>query len=309
MTDLADLRVAVTGATGCIGRALVRLLLERGATVLAVGRPGATAPAPAGCVQAVAALTDPDAVAAAFALAPPDLVVHAGMPAGHPATAASRAELIHVGTMGMAAVLEASAAHGVQRLVNVGSSLETGPSAGPRREDETAPPVTFRGVVKAAQTLLCLQHAAAGLVPAVVVRPFTVYGPYEPPTRFIPTAVRAALEGHVLPLPATPSFRDFVHVDDVAAGIVAALVTPGIEGGVFNLGTGQATTLESVVAVIETASGRPVRREVGGYPTRPVDDAFGVADTTRARESLGWSASIGLEEGIASVVAWMRDRR
>lgn len=305
MIDLARSRVAVTGATGCIGRALVRLLLDQGATIVALGRPEGSAPP--GCLHAGADLTDSAEVIAAFALAPPDLVVHAAMPAGHPATVEARAELIRVGAMGMAAVLEASAAHGVRRLVNVGSSLETGPSAGPRREDEPAPPVTLRGVVKAAQTLLCRQSAAAGVVPAVVVRPFTVYGPYERPTRLIPTAVRAALDGHALPLPATPSERDFVHADDVARGIVAALVTPGIEGGVFNLGTGQATPVEAVVRAVETASGRPVRRAADPYPPRTVDGAFGVADTTRARETLGWSASIGLEEGIASVVAWMRD--
>jgi nucleoside-diphosphate-sugar epimerase len=305
--ELRGTRVAVTGAGGFLGSNLVVGLAARGAGVGALVRPGRDVRLDTDGVTVVQAdVTDRASLDAAFAGLRPTHVVHAAFTRGHPESPEAQARQLEVSVTGTANVLEAAVTHGVERIVHVGSSLEYGHRPEPLHEELALEPVTFRGAAKAAATSIVLKAARTG-APAVVVRPFSVYGPREPQGRLVPTAIRAALGGEALPLTEAGLRHDFVYVDDVVRAIVAALTTePAAHGRVYNVGTGVQTTNEGLAALVGEVVGRPLTVAVGAYARRDVDSASWVADVTRARDELGFEAAISLREGLELTVEWWR---
>jgi UDP-glucose 4-epimerase len=131
------------------------------------------------------------------------------------------------------------------------------------------------------------------------VRGFLVYGPADHEGRRVPTVLRAARDGTVLPLTAPGSCRDWVHVDDVVDACVRAAAADDLPSGtVLNVGTGRQTANEELVAVAERATGRRIRVAVGAHPGRSWDTGSWVSDPSRARALLGWEPAVGLEDGL-----------
>jgi UDP-glucose 4-epimerase len=309
--DLAGRRMLVTGAAGFIGSNLIRALSARGARVHAVVRP-ATDPwrlgdLPPGVELHHADLLDRPAVEEAVCRSAPDfafhLAKHRGDPARMDAGEAHRGNLEATGIL-----LEAMRRRPPIRFIHAGSSLEYDLSRSPLREDDAAPPTTVHGVTKAAATRWCQRFARIHRFPAVVLRFFSVYGPWEDPGRFIPRLIRGALTGRAVPVTRGGLRHDRVFVADVVEACLAALAAPGIEGEVFNVATGRESTHEEVIAIVERATGRPVLREEAEFPPRPWDAAHWRADVTKARRRLGWQASHDLRGGIERTVAWFRSR-
>jgi UDP-glucose 4-epimerase len=304
-------RVLVTGATGLIGANLVPRLAQVGFDVGAVVRSRRADHLPGGerITPLLADLGDPRATAAAVRAFAPTHVVSAAMPTGHATTPDDRRAAVAVGVLATAQLLDLSAELGVRRFVQVGSSLEYGRSDRPLRETDPLRPPTFRGVVKAAASLLCLQQARAGRLSAVVVRPFSVYGPREREGRLVPTVLRAALLGRPLALTEDDPVRDLVFVDDVVDGIVAALGADArVSGRAINLGTGVETSNRDVVAIVEQATARRVVLEPEPHPPRPSDAMHWSADPTLARKLLGWVAKTDLATGLAATARWLEGR-
>jgi UDP-glucose 4-epimerase len=100
--------------------------------------------------------------------------------------------------------------------------------------------------------------------------------------------------------------RDYVHITDVARAFVLALEYGGTER-IFNIGSGQGHSLTDLLNVIERAVGHPVARRF--LPARGIDVPSNVLDIARARCELGWAPQIGLDEGVARTVEWLRSAR
>jgi UDP-glucose 4-epimerase len=108
--------------------------------------------------------------------------------------------------------------------------------------------------------------------------------------------------------------RDYVHVWDLAQAHVAAverfdavLEAEGTSSSVLNLGTGGGVTVRELVQAFEKVYGDQVPVVEG--PPRPGDAVGAYANVDKAREVLGWSSALTLEDGIASALAWGRRRR
>lgn len=292
----------------------MRALLEAGRAVTGIVRPGTPRPRLADLEQEVELLEVDVLVEGALADAVdrvrPDLAVNLVVTRGHPTASADRIAQLAVGLLGTARLVEALARVGCGRLVHLGSSLEYGPGDRPHREDDAPAPVTSRGVAKAAETVLCLGSARALGLSAIVLRPFSVYGPWDHERRLVPTAIRAALdEGAELRLTEPGYVHDFVHVSDVVRAIELASCAPDdLAGKVFNVGTGLQTTNEGVVELVGKAAGRRILATPGTYPTQPHDRRVWLADVERASTELGWTPSVTLEEGVASTYAWYASR-
>jgi nucleoside-diphosphate-sugar epimerase len=228
------------------------------------------------------------------------------MAGGHPRNEAEREEMLRTSVFGTASILEASWSVGVARFVHLGSWLEYPAHASPLREDVPADPASFRGVAKAAATLLCRQFSRERKWPLAVLRLFSVFGPWETSTRFVPSAIRAALDGGELPLTPPGVCRDFVFVDDVVEACLLAAVADIRPGEVINVGSGEGHANEEVVALVERASGRAVRVRSGEHPLAPHDGVHCAAEIQRARDVLGWAPRHSLAEGIARFVEWVR---
>jgi UDP-glucose 4-epimerase len=120
-------------------------------------------------------------------------------------------------------------------------------------------------------------------------------------TRLIPSLLRAALSGEPLTVHGDGSaVRDYVHVEDVARALVAAVEKPGV----YELGSGRPSTVLEVVESARRVTGRKI--DVVSGPARPGDPAAVVADDALARKALGWNPRRALDEIVASAWEWRK---
>lgn len=153
-------------------------------------------------------------------------------------------------------------------------------------------------------------HTTYGLH-VVVVRPANLYGPRQFPEKLIPLVALEALAGRPLPVYGDGgAARDWLHVDDAAAGLRAATAAPA--GAIYHLATGhERTVLEVVHAVCDAVDARAPRASgsarglVTFVADRPGHDRrYGVGGD-RARRELGWAPRIAFDEGVRATVDWL----
>jgi nucleoside-diphosphate-sugar epimerase len=198
---------------------------------------------------------------------------------------------------------------GVRRVVLLGSAEEYGAQDGPLREDMPLRPLTFYGITKAAATSLALAMHAAGGCPAVILRPFTVYGPGQPKDMFVAEAVEAAVAGEPFRMSQGEQRRDFIYVQDLVEALLASALAPGLEGHVVNVGTGRARRLRDVAERIWQLTGSTAPLLVGARPASPHQLHDTWADTSAARRLLGWQPRVELDQGLAEAIEWCRMSR
>ena len=204
-------------------------------------------------------------------------------------------------------LLEAVKTRPLHRFVYASSSSVYGDLAMiPMREDVPLHPVSPYGVTKLAAEHLChLYHVNHG-VPAVSLRYFTVYGPKQRPDMAFNRFIRAALTGQPIALYGDgEQTRDFTFVADAVAATRAA-GDRGRPGAVYNIGGGSRVSVNQVLELVGRLTGRTldIRREA----TQKGDMRDTFADTTRAREELGFAPSYTLEAGLAAECEWMARR-
>ncbi len=292
------MRALVTGAGGFLGAHLGARLADDGWEVAGTVRPGSSAVRLDPRVTALPVdLGDRDAAAELARRVAPDVVflLAAARAADAPAQRAA--------TMAVNAASGAWLVDGLddrcRAVVRLGSSTEYGRSEAPMDESTPLRPESFFGATKAAGSLLVTAAAAARGVRATVLRAFQVYGPGDHPSRLVPTALRAARTGDVLPLTAPGMRRDWIHVDDVVEACIRAALADHLPAGqVLNVGTGRQVANEELVATVERVSGRAVRVAPGAHPGCPWDTSSWVCDPSLAADLLGWEAKIDLEEGL-----------
>jgi nucleoside-diphosphate-sugar epimerase len=191
-------------------------------------------------------------------------------------------------------------------VIHAGSLLEYGASRSPLHEDMPLRPSTSHGMTKAAATSLVQRFAREHRIRATTLRLFMVYGAWEGAPRFVPRLMRAALCGTPIGVTRAGLRRDWIHVDDAVDALLAASRTAQASGQIVNVATGRETANEDLVAAVEELTGRRLSRVPGTVRPRPWDAAHWVADVTRARAVLGWSAKRDLRAGLADTLAWFR---
>lgn len=252
--------VMLTGATGFLGSAIARALRARGAAVRALVRPATPPDLLRGLeVECVPGdLTDPASVAGAMRGC--DAAIHCAADYRIWVPDPERMAAVNLG--GTEAVMRAALAAGLGRVVHVSSVATLKPRAdgAPATEADAARPEEAIGPYKRSKTeaerLVERMVAAEGL-PAVIVNPSTPIGPRDrrptPTGRVILEAARGKMPAYI------DTGLNIVHVDDCAAGCVAAL-TRGEPGGRHILG-GQNVPLGTLLGHIASLGGRraPVR--------------------------------------------------
>jgi UDP-glucose 4-epimerase len=175
----------------------------------------------------------------------------------------------------------------------------------PMREEGGTRPVSPYGASKLAAEHLCHLYWRAFNVPTVALRFFTVYGPRQRPDMFFHIFLRALQRGEEVPLfDDGEQTRDFTFCSDIVDGLIGAGCYAG-NGEVFNLGGGSAVSLLDAIAIAERVAGSKAR--LRRFDRQKGDVRHTRARLERAREKLGYTPKIGLEQGLAEEWKWLRE--
>ena len=300
ISPLPTLPVLVTGASGFIGAHLVRALLAAGCRVDAISRRPQTATTP-NLRWWQADLAAPGEVERVLAESAPEIVFHlASLVTGKrplelvlPAFQANLES-----TVRLLAAASAAPAGTCRRIVVAGTMEE------PERVS-TEPPGSPYAVAKAAATLYARFFYSLYATPVVMARIFMVYGPGQVDhTKLVPYSILSALRGEAPRLTSGTRPVDWIYIDDVVAGLLAAGTLAGIEGETFDLGSGELVTVRQIVEKICHALGAPPP-EIGALVDRPLE-AVRRANITKSISRLGWRPQVGLEEGLHRTIVGLR---
>lgn len=191
-------------------------------------------------------------------------------------------------------------------FVHAGSSSEYGLNSAAPAEDAAPLPNSHYAVSKVAASAAISYYGKVRGVPVANLRLYSVYGPYEDSSRLIPVLCETSLRGE-LPVLARPEVsRDFVHVDDVVEAFAdtARLMGPALAGESLNIGSGRATTLADLASVSIDTFGLNAVPRFNPAAGRAWDTDNWYADSGKARQLLGWSARIGLADGLRRTRDW-----
>ena len=141
--------------------------------------------------------------------------------------------------------------------------------------------------------------------PVVLVRPFMTYGPKQPLHKIIPSVTLSLLQGEAPKLASGVREVDWIYVDDVIDGMLAAARVPGVEGYTFDLGSGSLVSIRALVEQLTQIVNPQIEPLFGALPDRPVEKVR-VANTAYTSDKLGWQPSISLAQGLKTTVSWYR---
>jgi len=298
-------KVLVTGGAGFIGSNLVRALVERGDDVrvldnFSTGNRSNLAELTAEIEIVEGELRSYERVHAATRGV--EVAFHQGALPSVPRSVQDPLTTSAVNVEATLNVLLAARDEGIRRVVFASSSSVYGNSGElPRVETQNPDPISPYGVSKLAAERYCVSFARVYPLETVALRYFNVFGPNQDPTSqysaAVPRFMTAIANGRPVSIYGDgEQRRDFTYVANVVDANLLAADAEGVSGHVLNVATGRATTVNELAEAIGALLCRSVERD--DQPERPGDVRDSWADVTRARESLGWTPRVGLDEGL-----------
>ena len=328
----ADTAILVTGAAGFIGAALARALLERGdrvigidnfndyydpalkhariATLAAFGDRFTLLDLDFGDTAALAGLVD-----ARF-----DRIVHLGAQAGVRYSLLNPHAYAHSNLTGHLNLLELARHRAVRHMVYASSSsVYGGNDSYPFRvEDRVDHPVSLYAATKKSNELMSEAYAHLYHIPLTGLRFFTVYGPWGRPDMAAWIFTAKILAGEPIAVFNHGKMRrDFTYIDDIIAGVIAALDHPPADDGaakaggstqphaLYNIGNNRSEELSHMIDVLEAAIGRKAIRDF--QPIQPGDVVATAADIGAIERDLGFRPTVSIDVGLPRFVDWYRD--
>lgn len=202
-------------------------------------------------------------------------------------------------------LLEAAVAAEVQHLLHCSTSSVYGRFATGNEQSPLAP-VSPYGITKLAAEQLCHAYGQKDGLRYTILRLYSVYGPRQRPDMGYNIFIRKILAGETITVDGDGAdSRSNTYVMDCIEGILLAATQPEKSSGqIFNIGGGDEVNVNQVLAMLEELTGRPAQITHG--PERPGDQRRTAADTTKARDVLGYAPKTGILEGLRAQVEWQR---
>lgn len=310
--------VFITGAGGFIGSHLTDALLDHDAEVKAFVRYNSRndwgllellPPEKLARVEVISGdMRDADAVR--HATEDTDVIFHLGSLIAIPYSYLHPRETIETNILATLNMLTAAKENKVERFIHTSTSEVYG-TARYVPIDEKHPlqgqspySASKIGADKIAESFYC----AFG-VPVTTVRPFNTYGPRQSSRAVIPTIITQALTQERIHLGSLHPTRDFTFVRDLVEGFISAAASEKMIGEVINFGSNYEIPIGDLARKIIELTGRDVEITSESSRLRPekseVERLW--CDNTRAKELLGWSPTVSLDEGLTMTIAWIRE--
>lgn len=317
MESLQGKTVLVTGADGFIGSHLVERLVADGANVRAFcvynsqGSFGWLDRSPVKGQLDVRLGDVRDARFCEAACEGVDTVFHLAALIAIPYSYVAPESFVQTNVQGTLNVLEGARRARVRRFVQTSTSEVYGtPANVPIRETHPMCAQSPYAATKVASDQLALSYHLSFEVPVVVLRPFNTYGPRQSTRAVLPAILTQLLSGaKEIQLGRLDPRRDLTFVGDTVDGFVRAALADAAVGQQIQLGTGEAVSIGELFAAARRVVG--VDAEVVEDPRRLRPNASEVlvllSDPTRAKEVLGWTPQVSLDEGLRRTVAFLRE--
>jgi len=282
-------RNLVTGAKGFIGSHLVAHLRQRGVEAMGIDR-------------ARGDVTEPGTFIGGD-LGGIDKVVHLAGRSYVPESWTRPAEFYQTNVMGTVNVLEYCRRVGAS-LTFVSAYLYGVPDQLPIDENAAPRPNSPYAQSKFLAEELCRFYTNEFGVETKIVRPFNVYGSGQRADFLIPGIVAQALDGEVIRVKDLRPRRDYVYVTDMVEAL-GAILDKGRAGEVYNVGSGNSSSVAEVVEEVQKLLGSAKSVMVDEQPRKnEIPDV--IADITKIGTHTGWSPTISITDGLARLIEYMR---
>ena len=314
------MRVLITGATGFVGAHLRRYLLDHTVDTL-VGTvypdlPHDPAPSSREHLRYLD-LCDAGATAELVNEVRPDAIVHLAAQSHVPTAYSDPWATLRNNILGQLNLLEACVAGGLApRILAVGSGEEYGRAGEadlPLTEEHPLRPENPYSVSKVAQDVMGYQYFISYGLPVMRVRPFNHVGPGQSPRFVLPAfasqvaEIEAGLREPVLSVGNLEPARDFTDVRDVVAAY-ALILRRGTPGDVYNVASGRAHTVRTLVDQLVALAGMPIEVRIDPERYRPADIPIIYGSAAKLQRDTGWEPRIPLAQTIRDVLAEWRVR-
>ena len=309
------MNILVTGAAGFIGSHTAQMLLERGDTVVGLDnfndyydpakkRANAKRLSQYDTFKMVEGdIRGREGVFDLFRAENFDVVANIAAMAGVRNSVENPALYMEVNLNGTQHLMDAALETGVKNFVfastsSIYGSTETVPFV--ETDPCLKPPQPYAAAKRAAELLGYTYHTLYNLN-FTATRFFTVYGPNGRPDMMPYLLAESIYKGKQIPLYEGDMRRDWTFVEDIAKGLVAAIDTPlGYE--IINLGRGEPLPLADFINTMERVAGK--KATLNPQPKLPADVYVTYADTTKARELLGFNPTVSVQEGVERFWEW-----
>jgi UDP-glucuronate 4-epimerase len=320
-SDIKNHTFLVTGSAGFIGFHVAKALLAQGAKVVGLDnfndyyspvlkhdRDHELRRHP-NFVSIAADLADLPALEALFQDHQPQKICHLAAQAGVRYSLVNPYAYQKSNLEGFLNLLELAKRFPVERLVYASSSsvyagLTEMPFSETQRVDT---PISLYAATKKANELMAHAYSHLFGLATVGLRFFTVYGPWGRPDMAMWLFAEAMLKGQPIKVFNYGKMqRDFTYIDDIVQGVVASLMTPGLDNyEIINLGNHRAEELSKVIGILEEELQVTAEQEL--LPIQPGDVPATFADITRAKAKLGFEPATAINVGIPRFIQWYRD--
>lgn len=311
-------RVLVTGAGGFIGSHLTERLVYLGAKTRAMvhynalGSRGWLDHSPvSGEVEIFAGdVRDRDSVRAA--MKDVDIVFHLAALIAIPYSYQAPFSYVQTNIEGTLNVLQTARDNGIERMIHTSTSEVYGTARyvpideGHPLQGQSPYSASKIGADKMAEAFFLSFN-----LPVVTIRPFNTFGPRQSARAVIPTIISQCLAGDRVKLGNLTPTRDLNFVANTVNGFIKAGVAPNITGRTINLGSGVEISIGDLTALIAKKTGQSIHIETEDKRLRPTGSEVDrlLADNRLAKELLGWSPAVDLEEGLSLTIDWIRENR
>lgn len=298
-----DKEVLVTGASGFIGRYLLKKLQISGANITTISRNRGDLHSETD--QYTLDICDEQAVRNCVMACRPDYIFHLAAYKERSTTVESLYTSIETNLIGSLNIFSAAKDVGsVRSITTLGTAEEYGINSLPFCEDSRESPATPYSFSK-----LCVTHLSELFwrlydLPITVIRPTLAYGPGQESDMFLPALIMSLRDNKRFDMTLGNQTRDFIYVEDLVEALLISAQNSRSSGQIINIGSGKMVKLSEIAYLVEQNMGKEGLVRLGGQPYRKNEVMDYYVDLKKAEDLLHWKPKTPLEVGMKKTIAY-----